>query len=339
MTDIHKRAIFNSEELLVVLANYEIGKIKSILALHAGSQFAAKLIIESAKGRFVLKRTHIREQNRKDQAQLALITLQKSGFPVPQIIESKQGQILISVNENIYELLEFVKGQRFDRSSEQAFQAGKILAELHYQMKNIQNEESFIESSSFHDSDKVRSAMEQYLRSSCDDSIGTLANIIGKINVLYNQTANDVNVAGYMNWPKMLIHGDFHPGNILFDGEKPSALLDFDAIKYSSPVMDLANGLLQFSIISSNGSPDVWPSGLDVEIFTAFLEGYRLNGNLIKEQLQVIPQLAIETMIAESVLPIVATGYFANFSGLEFMRMIERKSRWILDNKHRLVES
>jgi hypothetical protein len=41
----------------------------------------------------------------------------------------------------------------------------------------------------------------------------------------------------------------------------------------------------------------------------------------------------IETMIAEAVLPIAATGFFVNLKGTDFLNMIVRKAHWINDNR------
>jgi hypothetical protein len=46
-------------------------------------------------------------------------------------------------------------------------------------------------------------------------------------------------------------------------------------------------------------------------------------------ELEVIPQLMIEALVAESVLPIAATGSFGRIEGYGFLQMIERKVRWI----------
>jgi len=55
--------------------------------------------------------------------------------------------------------------------------------------------------------------------------------------------------------------------------------------------------------------------------------------NLDKNKLDSLLDLMIETMIAEAVLPIVATGFFGHLSGVDFLQMILRKANWL--NKHR----
>jgi hypothetical protein len=46
----------------------------------------------------------------------------------------------------------------------------------------------------------------------------------------------------------------------------------------------------------------------------------------------------VQTMIAETVLPIAATGFFGSFKGHDFLSMIQRKSRWLLDNREELTD-
>ena len=49
--------------------------------------------------------------------------------------------------------------------------------------------------------------------------------------------------------------------------------------------------------------------------------------------------LLIETRIAEAVLPVAATGFFGNLSGLDFLKMIQRKAEWLNKNRKKLTEA
>jgi len=46
----------------------------------------------------------------------------------------------------------------------------------------------------------------------------------------------------------------------------------------------------------------------------------------------------IETMIAEAVLPIAATGFFGHLHGTDFLLMIRRKAEWLNNNREQLTE-
>ena len=56
-------------------------------------------------------------------------------------------------------------------------------------------------------------------------------------------------------------------------------------------------------------------------------------------ELEIIPWLMIEAMVAESVLPIAATGSFGRIEGYGFLQMIERKVRWVHAHMEQLVKS
>jgi len=51
-----------------------------------------------------------------------------------------------------------------------------------------------------------------------------------------------------------------------------------------------------------------------------------------------IPDLMIEAMIVESVIPIARTGMFGTVKGSTFLRMIERKLRWLMTRRDRVIE-
>ena len=50
---------------------------------------------------------------------------------------------------------------------------------------------------------------------------------------------------------------------MLFSEHKLVAVLDFDSVKVALPVTDLANGMLQFSIVGDRPNPSDWPDYLD----------------------------------------------------------------------------
>jgi len=148
-----------------------------------------------------------------------------------------------------------------------------------------------------------------------------------------------VNQEGFDSWPVQVVHGDWHPGNMLFDKGKIVALLDFDSVKIAQPITDLANAMLQFSIVGYQPNPNDWPDYLDQAKLVQILGGYREVINLDKHRVASLLDLMVETMIAEAVLPIAATGFFGYFKGTDFLKMILRKCKWIEDNRHTLSEA
>jgi aminoglycoside phosphotransferase (APT) family kinase protein len=156
---------------------------------------------------------------------------------------------------------------------------------------------------------------------------------------LYNHSSVRVNELGFDDWPQQVVHGDWHPGNMLFANHKITAVLDFDSVKIAPKVTDLANGMLQFSIVGDRPNPADWPAYLDQAKLIQFLDGYQQIIKLEKNKLDCLLDLMIETIIAEAVLPIAATGLFGRLSGADFLQMIRRKAEWLHKNRKKLTEA
>jgi len=116
------------------------------------------------------------------------------------------------------------------------------------------------------------------------------------------------------------------------------AVIDYDAARLQQRVIDVANGALQFSMLAGSEDPAQWPEYLDETRFKRFLRGYDEVDPVSVAELQVIPWLMVEAMVAESVLPIAATGSFGKMEGYGFLQMIERKVRWVQANAEQLIQ-
>jgi len=156
---------------------------------------------------------------------------------------------------------------------------------------------------------------------------------------IYNESSTHVNELGYDSWSEQVVHGDWHPGNMLFSQGRLTAVLDFDSVRIAPPVTDLANGMLQFSIVGGRPNPVEWPEYLDHTKLVQFLKGYRQIIDLEHHQKKALLDLMIETMIAEAILPVAQTGFFGHSSGLDFLKMIQRKARWMSENRKQLIAS
>lgn len=69
--------------------------------------------------------------------------------------------------------------------------------------------------------------------------------------------------------PRVLVHGDLHPGNVLFSNEEAMALIDFDFAHFEPIEYDLAYAAIMVSLPTSSHS------ALRIETARSFLDGYR----------------------------------------------------------------
>ncbi|MHC4619051.1 MAG: phosphotransferase [Planctomycetota bacterium] len=334
-------AHFSGEELAQVLSHYDIGVIRQVKPLSAGNVRAPKMVIISEQGKFLLKR---RPRGKDDLYRVAFAHavqthLAGQAFPVTTLIATTdEHNTVLQMDNHIYELFQFVTGSRYDASVEATVDAGRQLAQLHRNLAEFASELKPLRGS-FHDSSMVRRHLKMAGAEKGARPDKKLQDTAEELMAIYNASGVRISQLGFDSWPEQIVHGDWHPGNLLFSRRRLIAVLDFDSVKLAAPVTDLANGMLQFCIVGGRPNPADWPAYLDQDKFVQFLEGYRLVVKLDKHRLISLPDLMIETMIAEAILPVAATGFFGNLSGLDFLKMIYRKCRWIKKNRKKLAQA
>jgi len=338
-------AHFSSEELVRVLSHYDVGVIHQIKSLSGGNRRAPKMVVVSEQGKFLLKR---RPRGADDLARVAFAHavqthLAGKAFPVTTLLATRSdSSTILQLNNHIYEFFKFVSGTRYDGSPEATTDAGRQLACFHQYLADFAHEFKPLKTS-FHDSSTVRTHLRTIGSGRAAKPCGTLKAIAEALTILYNESSIRANQWGFDSWPKQVIHGDWHPGNMLFSSRKVAVVLDFDSIRVAPAVVDLANGMLQYSIVGGRPDPADWPDYFDQDKFLQFLTGYKKRAirepaRLDEYKLQALVDLMIETMIAEAVLPIAATGFFGHLHGTDFLLMIRRKAEWLNKNRDKLTE-
>lgn len=334
-------AHFSSEELAQVLSHYNIGVIHQVKPLSAGSKRAPKMVITSEQGKFLLKR---RPKGKDDLYRVAFAHaiqahLAETNFPLaPLVATCDEKNTILHLNNHIYELFEFVTGSRYDGTAEATTDTGRQLANFHRYLTDFAEKWKPLRGS-FHDSTIVRRHLRTTGAEKAARPSKKLQRIAEILMTLYNASSVRVSELGFDSWSEQIVHGDWHPGNMLFSNSKLTAVLDFDSVKIASTVTDLANGMLQFSIVGARPNPADWLDYLDQAKLVQFLNGYREIIELSKNELNSLLDLMIETMIAEAILPVAATGFFGNLSGADFLKMIQRKAEWIDKNRKKLTQA
>ena len=331
------RDTFGTEELAMCLSHYDIGAITKIQEFARGSRRAPKVVIDAAQGRYLFKR---RAKGRDDSAKVAFthriqLSLAGQNFPLPHLIGTKrENNSMLVLDDQIYELFEYIEGVNYDGSIECTYHAGHILGLYHKLLADFQSPYT-PPTGSYHNAKAIRQAIGSTIRSLTVDgqaSAEALGRSVQSLDDAYTQCAKEVTGLGLNKWSKQIVHGDWHPGNMLFRDRKVVAVIDYDAARLQQRVIDLANGALQFSIIGGGEDPAGWPANIDTRRFREFVRGYDSVNIVSVAEVRCVPYLMCEAMIAEAVLPIAATGSFGRLEGFSFLQMIERKVKWIFDN-------
>ncbi len=340
MSEDRERAQFAADELAIVLSHYDLGVIKEITPFKRGSRKSPKVYINSSRGEFVLKR---RAPGRDDPMKVAFCHylqnhLARKDFPLPHLIATRRHRnSMIRYRDWTYELFQFVHGESYNHSAAQSHDAGRVLGRCHTLLAQYESDYA-PPSAGYHDSESVKNALNHVpTRLQGHESvIGREAELLGTTQWLFEayETASEAaREAGLEKWPEQVIHGDWHPGNMLFKDNKVVAVIDYDSARVAPWVTDLANGILQFSILGGGNHPEQWPDHFDEERATAFVRGYLTEHDISAEQMQALPPLIQEAIIAESALPIATVGSFGRIEGFGFLKMIKRKVVWLSEHK------
>lgn len=324
-------------DLAIVLSHYDIGVIASINLLSRGTPRFPKYAVRAERGDFVLKR---RKEPRAQIDRVAFTqsvhtTLASAGYPTPAVIQTKRrGGLVVFLNERLYELIQFVHGDRYDLSHRHTFEAGRHLALMHRAAAGIEPRGQPVTGGTYHDADGLREALRSIDPAEHPDAAGD-ANALAE---LADEALNAARGLGVDGWPDTVIHADWHPGNLLFNEHTVAGVLDFDTARLAPRAIDLALGALQFSLTSRTENPAEWPEHADTDRLRAFVEGYdaETNPRTSKAEIEALPHLMIEALIAEAAGPLRRTPGRADDNAATLLAMARRKAQWIRENIPRL---
>ncbi|MEW6250122.1 MAG: phosphotransferase [Planctomycetota bacterium] len=337
------RERFGHQELAEVLSHYDIGLIRGAKEFTRGSRKAPKLILDTPTGRYLLKR---RAHGKNDPFKVAFAHalmghLRAHRFPVPPLIGTCDDQnSMLQLGGQVYEVFEFIEAERYDGSLEQTMEAGRMLATYHEAVQDFKTEWT-PPAGSYHDAPNVRAGLNAIptVTASHDSVYGHEEELLALTQHLheeYDAAAARLKQGGLRDWPLTIIHGDWHPGNLLFRHGQIRAVLDFDAARHQPRVIDVAYGMLQFSMLRDVTTPEQWPAYFDEARMRRFHMGYTTAGELPGEWREALPDLMSEALIAEAALPIAVTGSFGRLPGYGVLQMIARKVQWLHDNERRI---
>ncbi len=335
-----KREQFEPAELAEVLSHYDIGRVEETSVFARGSYSAPKLVLRTDRGKFLLKR---RPRHDVDPFRVAFSHalqryLASKNFPLPHLIGTRaDNNSMCKMGDAIYELYEFIEGQPYNQGLVATYEAGKILAIYHSLVEKFETG-YHPPRGHYHDArmvyDSFRPIGEQLLRrADAPPQPKELIDLLKRLRRAYRRAAKSVNLLGMEQWRPQIVHSDWHPGNLLFQSEHVVAVIDYDSARIRPRVMDVANGCLQFAMVTGGRDLSTWEARTDVIRAKRFLRGYDEVSVLSKAELQAVPYLMQEVLMAQTVQPILRTGTFAGLDGYAFLKVILAKMEWLSENQ------
>lgn len=305
------------KELKQVLRHYDLGRLRSVQQLELG-YVNENWIIDTTRGRFFLKHRYPGlKKTGLIHAQHALIEhLRQSGFPAPKILATKSGDTLLVLDERFYEIQTYIEGGPYRPDRPEHFQAAAaMLGYYHLSVDGFLNQALSDQGKLYCPqvlNENLTNLMKEW--KTCGDPR------VKKIFRQIKSSASELRerFARHPHLPEIVIHGDYHAGNLIFQNDRIVGVVDYDKSSWQPRVAELAEALIFFSSTSEGSLKHLVYSGfLSWDKFSKFLLGYasafsstagdsRKQGHLIRfEAGNVATRTGVETFFGVSELMVL----------------------------------
>ncbi|MEQ8769323.1 MAG: phosphotransferase [Phycisphaerales bacterium] len=311
--------LFTPEEISAVLSHYELGDVTSVRELIGGGAGSPKAYVECARGRFVLKRRAPGRANpfRVAYAHEIMLRLRARGFDAAPTLVGTRGEnnSMLQLEGRVYELFVFVEGRAFGRRIEQARAAGSALARVHALLDGFETRQP---------DPPARPDAVTLVRRAAD---AVHADALGR------ELEDLVRAASITGEGRPgIVHGDWHPGNLLFRDDAVVGVFDFDSARRAPRADDVAQGLVQFSMTRAGASPDEWPDEPDVDLATTFLAGYSGDGERTTLTPDAAPARMIRSLATEWSEAAIGGLLGGQEHATRLLGAVVRKARWLTEH-------
>jgi homoserine kinase type II len=247
-TELHK-------SFLEELANdYNFGRLGAVAGIPEGS-VNSNYLLETAKGKFLLRVDEVKSESEVRREIDLLAFLRKHAFPCPHPMQDRTGRYYRDYEGKCVSLYRYNEGRVLVAARLRPTQLetiGRTLGELHVigkgYKKGIDNRFSFERIADLYLT--VRDRLPNYFRK-------TMRTLEDEIEYLTRYLEGKL--------PKGIIHGDMFADNLLFRGEKLTAVLDFEAACRGKFIFDIATAVNALCFVDG---------GYSLDRFRYLLRGY-----------------------------------------------------------------
>jgi len=225
-----------------VLAHYgcEAGPLQ-----HQPGTASSSAVVATPQGPLFLRRRRkeYSDENVLRHDHALLHHLHNSGFPCTPPLRTVAGPTWATVEGELYEAFEFVPGEPYDpASADQVREVGWTVGRLHELTSDWQPPapKPWLRED---DPRLLREPLQELTAQAEGDDCSALL----QAAELLEDVASHLPPQMYEALPQAVVHGDVHPGNVLFRDGRVVGLFDWDWTSRQARVRDLCDGLLFFA--------------------------------------------------------------------------------------------
>lgn len=261
------------DELKRVLSFYDLGELERAYRVEQGV-VNENWIVETIQGRYFLKRRHPELRNADlIRAQHGLIKhLRGSGFPAPDIIPTRRRETLLILDGEFYEIQGLIDGKPYQQNNAaHLIAAANALGFYHAYVQNFTSQTLCNVARLYCPTVLTSNLLFLY-----EDSELCKGPCVDFVEALASHAADlSLRLSSFEQLPHVVIHGDYHAGNLIFKNDCIVGLVDFDKACYQPRIVELAEALIYFASPINGKMEHLAYSGvLEWDRFTGFLKHY-----------------------------------------------------------------
>lgn len=261
--------MISPDKIQKICSEYDIGNFISIDKVPEGVLNDNYILVTTA-GKYFVKSVREGAKNKLKVIHSAETLMKNSGIPAVSMLTAKSGNIFVADDTEVYTLYPFIEGDKGNNYSRDDYRSmGEMLGKIHI-------------AGSADIPDLLKS--KEFKKPSSEVILIKLKSYKDEINNKNNQNDTDRTFLEYIdfklatiqkikevNLPNdTLIHGDYHPGNLLIDKTTGEIIgvCDWEKVEFAPRAYELARSLLYTCFNGEYGK------GKALADSKSFLEGY-----------------------------------------------------------------
>ena len=341
------RQRFTKAELGVIVEAYALAPVRDVKEFRAGDPRAPKAVIdatitidgEKKPGRVLLKRRAPGAAS--DPFRVAFthdvqLCAERAGLPTPPLLGTAEtNNSMVQIDTRVYELFGYVNASPATPSPATGEATGRAVAQF---AAALREHTPAFGAPTEPDYDAVLEDGARRLRRAFVNDAAAGASLD---RLLAEARRAGEKLQSFDLGPARITHGDWHPGNLLFDADGDlAAVVDFDAAAMGTDAEQLAQALTQWSIARDRQSPASWPEAPEGMVLDAVFSGWIAGGGAVSGELcAAMPRLMVRTLALEAVGRRAVSAWFGtgDAPGPDLLATVARKAVWLDRNANTLT--
>ena len=315
----------------VIRRHYDLGDVAVPQPLEAAHQRRhRKLVVVTGVGRFLVK------TYKRDPVVLDALRFQhrlsdhlvKHGLPVAAIQRARDGKGIVEVNDWAMELQQFVDGASMQVNTQTLTASAQALGEFHRVCRDLPCPPRDARMWRF--SEVPRTAFQRLFEAARQErNDAVIMDQCNRIALFLHEAAQELSINKRDPFETGLIHGDWHGGNLLFQGERLVAILDLEFAGDGCYLEDIAYAMSNLCLRTSDESDRIAARA------NILLDNYQFSRSLsYAEMAALYYAVGVKHVATVSYQSMQQNNQVAGLSPAEWMKRLALHCDWLAERAH-----